>query len=48
VKFYSQSHTLQIDLFKSSVSCVALTSNIWSRNAREDYIHVVTQYVTVD
>jgi 1,4-dihydroxy-2-naphthoate octaprenyltransferase len=48
VKFYSQSHTSQIDLFKSSVSCVALTSNIWFRNAREDYIHVVTQYVTVD
>jgi hypothetical protein len=35
-------------LLKSNVSCVALTSDIWSRNAKEDYISVVAHYVNAD
>jgi hypothetical protein len=31
-----------------AASSVALTSNIWSGNAKEDYISVVTHYVSVD
>jgi hypothetical protein len=48
VKFYNQSHTSLIDLLKSSVSCVALTFDIWSGNAKEDYIGVVSHYVNAD
>ena len=48
VKFYNQSRTSLIDVLKSSVSCVALTSDIWSGNAKEDYISVVAHYVNAD
>jgi hypothetical protein len=48
VKFYNESRTSLIDVLKSSVSCVALTSDIWSGNAKEDYISVVAHYVNVD
>jgi hypothetical protein len=37
-----------IDLLQSSVSSVALTSDIWSGNAKEDYISVVAHFVNVD
>jgi len=33
---------------QSSVSCVALTSDIWSGNAKEDYLSMVAHYVTAD
>jgi hypothetical protein len=32
----------------SNASCVALTSDIWSGNAKEDYISVVAHYVSAD
>jgi hypothetical protein len=48
VKFYNRSRTSLIDVLKSSVSCVALTSDIWSGNAKEDYISVVAHYVNAD
>jgi hypothetical protein len=34
-----------IETLKSSVSSVALTSDIWSGKAKEDYISVVAHYV---
>lgn len=48
IKFYNQSRTSLINLLKSNVSCVALTSDIWSGNAKEDYISVVAHYVNAD
>jgi hypothetical protein len=32
----------------SDASCVCLTSDIWSGNAKEDYLSVVVHFVTVD
>jgi hypothetical protein len=32
----------------SDVSCVCLTSDIWSDNAKEDYLSVVVHFVTAD
>jgi hypothetical protein len=32
----------------SNASCVALTSDIWSSDAKEDYISVVAHYVSAD
>jgi hypothetical protein len=32
----------------SDASCVCLTSNIWSGNAKEDYLSVVVHFVTAD
>jgi sarcosine oxidase delta subunit len=32
----------------SATSCVALTSDIWSGNVKEDYISVVAHYVNAD
>ena len=37
-----------IETLKSSVSSVALTSDIWSGKAKEDYISVVAHYVSFD
>jgi hypothetical protein len=37
-----------IETLKSSVSFVALTSNIWFGKAKEDYISVVAHYVNSD
>jgi hypothetical protein len=48
VKFFKQCRTVLIDLLQSSVSSVALTSDIWSGNAKEDYISVVAHFVNVD
>ena len=48
VKFFKQRRTVLIDLLQSSVSSVALTSDIWSGNAKEDYISVVAHFVNVD
>jgi hypothetical protein len=48
VKFYNQSRTSLIDVLKSSVSFVALNSDIWFGNAKEDYISVVAHYVNAD
>jgi hypothetical protein len=32
----------------SDASCVCLTSDIWSGNAKEDYLSVVVHFVTAD
>jgi hypothetical protein len=32
----------------SDASCVCLTSDIWSDNAKEDYLSVVVHFVTTD
>ena len=32
----------------SSVNCVCLTSDIWSGNAKEDYLSVVVHYINSD
>jgi hypothetical protein len=44
-KYYNESRAKLIDTFKNSVSFVAVTSDIWSRNAKEDYLSVVVHYV---
>ena len=35
-----------INLMLLDLSCVALTSDIWSGNAKEDYISVVAHFVS--
>jgi hypothetical protein len=40
--------TVLIDMLQSSVSCVALTSDIWSRNVKEDYLSVIAHFVNAD
>jgi hypothetical protein len=32
----------------SDASCVCLTSDIWSDNAKKDYLSVVVHFVTAD
>jgi hypothetical protein len=48
VKVFYQCRILLLDYLKKSISCVALTSNIWSGNAKEDYISVVAHFVNED
>jgi hypothetical protein len=48
VKVFDQRRILLLDCLKNSISCVALTSNIWSGNAKEDYISVVAHFVNED
>jgi hypothetical protein len=48
VKVFDQRHILLLDCLKNSISCVALTSDIWSGNAKEDYISVVAHFVNED
>jgi hypothetical protein len=48
VKFFRQRRTVLIDQLQSSVSAVALTFDIWSGNAKEDYISVVAHFVNAD
>jgi hypothetical protein len=45
IKHYNGRMESLIETLKSSVSSVALTSDIWSRKAKEDYISVVAHYV---
>jgi hypothetical protein len=39
---------LLLDCLKNSISCVALISDIWSGNAKEDYISVVAHFINED
>jgi hypothetical protein len=39
---------LLLDCLENSISCVALTSDIWSGNAKEDYISVIVHFVNED
>jgi hypothetical protein len=44
-KYYSYSRAKLVDTFKNSVSSIAVASDIWSGNAKEDYLSVVVHYV---
>jgi hypothetical protein len=46
-KYFMSRRAQLIESFKS-VSSVALTYDIWSRNAKEDFLSVVAHYVNVD
>ncbi|GJM96990.1 hypothetical protein PR202_ga13878 [Eleusine coracana subsp. coracana] len=44
-KYFALKQTSMIDLLKQAI-CVCLTSDIWSGNAKEDYLSVVFHFVT--
>ncbi|WVZ50989.1 hypothetical protein U9M48_002185 [Paspalum notatum var. saurae] len=46
-KYFKEQHAKLAERLKS-VSCVALTSDIWSGNAKEDYLSVVAHFVNSD
>jgi hypothetical protein len=46
-KYFNNRRAQLVESLKS-VSSVALTSDIWSGNAKEDYLSVVAHYVNVD
>jgi isocitrate dehydrogenase kinase/phosphatase len=48
IKLYNERMDKLIETLKKSVSSVAITSNIWSGKAKEDYISVVVHYVNSD
>jgi hypothetical protein len=49
VKFFIDRKAKLVELLSSSaVNCVCLTSDIWSGNAKEDYISVVAHYINYD
>ena len=48
IKHYNGRMEGLIETLKSSVSSLALTSDIWSGKAKEDYISVVAHYVNSD
>jgi hypothetical protein len=47
VKYFSDRRSELMESLKS-VSFVALTSDIWSGNAKEDYLSVVAHFVSFD
>lgn len=44
-KYYNDAHAKLLDIFKTEVSSIVVTSNIWSVNAKEDYLSVVVHFV---
>jgi hypothetical protein len=44
-KYYNDSRAKLVDTFENSVSSVAVTSDIWSGNTKEDYLSVFVHYV---
>ncbi|WVZ77496.1 hypothetical protein U9M48_025355 [Paspalum notatum var. saurae] len=46
-KYFKEQHAKLAERLKS-VSCVALTSDIWSGNAKEDYLSVVVHFINSD
>jgi hypothetical protein len=46
--FTDKCDTLIEDLKNNAISSVAITSDIWSRNAKEDYLSVVGHYINAD
>jgi hypothetical protein len=48
MKHFSECRAKLKETLLSSVSSVCLTSDIWSGNAKEDYISVVAHFVNVD
>ena len=47
-KLFNERRDMLKNSMLSDASSVALTSDIWSSNAKEDYISVVAHYVNVD
>nr|XP_034589956.1 zinc finger BED domain-containing protein RICESLEEPER 2-like [Setaria viridis] len=47
-KFFAERRLSLVDTLKSHVSSVCLTSDIWSGNAKEDYLSVVAHFVSAD
>ena len=47
VKYFNERRSKLLETLKS-VSSVALTSDIWSGNAKEDYLSIVAHYVNSD
>jgi hypothetical protein len=46
-KYFDECHGKLVASFQS-VTSVSLTSDIWSGNAKKDYLSVVSHYVNVD
>jgi hypothetical protein len=44
-KYYNDARSKLVDTFKTEVSSIVVTSNIWSGNAKEDYLSVVVHFV---
>lgn len=47
-KFYNARRAVLMESLQNHVSSIALTSDIWSGNAKEDYLSVVAHFVNVD
>jgi hypothetical protein len=47
VKHFNQTHTLMMDCL-TACSSIAITSDIWNDNAKEDYLNVVAHFVNSD
>ena len=47
-KIYDSRHAYLIETLQASVTSVALTFDIWSENAKEDYLSVVAHFVNPD
>ena len=48
VKYYSECRSKLMECFNSGVTSVAITSDIWSGNAKEDYLSVVSHFGNSD
>jgi hypothetical protein len=48
VKLFHSMRAKFLHCLQSSVSSIVVTSNIWSDNAKEDYLSVVVYYMNVD
>jgi hypothetical protein len=47
-KLFGEQHDMLMKSLLPAASSVSLTSDIWSGNAKEDYISVVAHYVSAD
>jgi hypothetical protein len=48
VKYYADYRAKLITTLGDGVSSVALTSDLWSGNAKKDYLNVVAHFVNFD
>jgi hypothetical protein len=49
VKYFTEKKAKLVETLTSfDVNCVCLTSDIWSGNAKEDYLSVVAHYINPD
>jgi hypothetical protein len=47
-KLFAEQRSMLMNSLFPACSSVSFTSNIWSGNAKEDYISVVAHYVSAD